>query len=303
VSKLPSVAIVTPSLNQGRFIEQTIASVLAQDYPSIEYIVRDAGSGDGTREVLERHRGRIQVVVEPDGGQADAINRGLKATRAEIVAWLNADDLYVPGAVATAVEQLSRRPDCAMVYGNGRFIDAQGTLLGPYPTASPARLAAGCVVCQPAAFVRRAALEAVGWLDPGLHYCMDYDLWLRLAARYPIAHVAVDMARYRLHGDAKSVAKNRAVMREVVLMTRARLGRTPLFYLYAYANLSVVERLAARRRLPDALRCLAALLLGAGLTVSYHGVPSWTALRQAREFERGPWPDPARLSDSHCGVT
>jgi glycosyltransferase involved in cell wall biosynthesis len=283
----PLVTVITPSLNQGRFIEETIRSVLGQQYRPIEHLVLDGGSSDETPRILERYGDRIRFSIAPDGGQADAINRGIAETRGEIVAWLNADDLYAPGAVGAAVDELSRRPASAMVYGTGRFIDAEGRDLGPYPTAPPERLRSGCVVCQPAAFMRRDAVVAVGLLDPTLRYCMDYDLWLRLAARFELAHVSGDFARYRLHATAKSVRERLAFMREVMVMTRRRLGASPLFYIYAYANLLVTERLGA---LPAPVRRALAGTLAAFLAARYHPLPSFAALREARAFERGPWP-------------
>jgi len=297
----PLVSIVTPSLNQGRFIDETIRSVLDQGYEPIEYIVRDGGSRDETHAILERHRDRIQCVIEPDGGQADAINRGLRAARGEIVAWLSADDYYVPGAVAAAVEYLEGHPACAMVYGRGQFVDASGNLLGPYPTAPVSRLRSGCVVCQPAAFLRRAAVADVGFLDPRLRFCMDYDLWLRLAACREIAYIGVDFARYRLHHDAKSVRDRLPFMREVVHMTHVRIGRAPLFYLYAYANLLVEGRFARGRSLPSPVRRAAALAVAAALATRYHRGLRWSEIREALDFERGPWPDPAALPGAHDG--
>ena len=283
----PLVTVITPSLNQGRFIEETIRSVLGQSYDPIEYVVLDGGSSDETPAILERYRDRIRFTIGPDAGQADAINRGIAEARGEIVAWLNADDYYTPEAVGRAVAALAERPRSAMLYGTGRFVDADGADLGPYPTAPPERLRAGCVVCQPAAFMRREAVVAAGLLDATLRYCMDYDLWLRLSARGELAYVAADFARYRLHPSAKSVGERLAFMREVMVMTRRRLGAAPLFYVYAYANLLIAERLGD---LPGLLRRVLAGAFAAVLAARYHPRPSLAALREAREFERGPWP-------------
>src|SRR4051794_35635564 len=119
----PLVSIVTPCLNSAPYIERTIESVLAQDYPRIEYTVMDGGSTDGTLAVLERYGGRLRHVSAPDGGAADAINKGLARSQGSIVAWLNADDEYLPGAVSLAVRELLGRPDAAVVYGEGVWID------------------------------------------------------------------------------------------------------------------------------------------------------------------------------------
>src|SRR6187551_228084 len=112
----PLVAIVTPSLNAAAYIERTIGSVLQQDYPHIEYLVMDGGSSDATLEILGRFEGRLQYVSRPDGGQAAAVNRGFAQTRGEILAFVNADDTLLPGAVTTAVHTFANRPDVSVVY-------------------------------------------------------------------------------------------------------------------------------------------------------------------------------------------
>src|SRR5688572_3449685 len=122
----PLVSIVTPSLNQGRFIEDTVKSVLGQDYSPIEYLVVDGGSTDGTLAVLRRYDGALRLISEPDSGQAAAINKGLRATSGEILGWLNSDDVYEPSAVSAAVAYLREHPETAMVYGDASHIDAAG---------------------------------------------------------------------------------------------------------------------------------------------------------------------------------
>lgn len=274
----PLVTIITPSLNQGRFIEETIQSVLAQDYAPIEYRVYDGGSSDETPAILARYRDRLQAVIARDRGQADAVNRGFREARGEVVGWLNSDDLYLPGAISAAVEYLTDNPECAMVYGNGYHIDAAGHRIESYPTEPAARLRDGCGICQPTAFIRRAAVTAVGYLDPELHYCMDYDLWLRLAARYEIGQISTYLASTRLHPDCKTLAHRLPVMREIVHMTHRRLGATPLLYLNSYANL-LVEELASRRALPLWLRRGFVAALTGALVVRYHRRLSNTDLR------------------------
>ncbi len=267
----PLVTIITPSLNQGRFIEATIRSVFEQDYDAIEHRIYDGGSTDETVAILERYRDRLQIVSGPDGGQAAAINRGLGEARGEIVAWLNSDDVYLPGAVSAAVAYLAGHPACAAVYGEAVYINAAGEIIGRYPTGPVSRLREGCYICQPAMFMRRSAVAAVGYLDPQLRFCMDYDLWLRLASRYPIAHITADLAGSRLHRTAKTVSQQLAFHREVVGMTCRRLGAAPLSWLYGYAELLIRDRLA---RDPSgggriAVRLLATAL-SAALAARYH---------------------------------
>ena len=203
MSDLPLVSIVTPSLNQGRFIEATIGSVLSQDYPHIEYIVVDGGSTDGTLDVLRRYGGRLQWISEPDGGQAQAINKGFRLTRGEIVAWLNSDDTYLPGAVSAAVEHLTAHPACAMVYGEGYLIDEQGAAIRRFPATEPFDLWKLVYVIdfilQQTTFFRRAALDVVGYLDEDLHWGLDWDLFIRLGKRFPVNYLPREMANLREH--------------------------------------------------------------------------------------------------------
>jgi glycosyltransferase involved in cell wall biosynthesis len=204
----PLVSIVTPSLNQGRFIEDAVRSVLAQDYPRVEYVVVDGGSTDQTLDVLRGHGGALRWISEPDSGQAAAINKGFRGTSGEILGWLNADDLYEPSAISTAVTYLRDHPETALVYGDATHVDVLGHTLGPCAYVEPANVERLIhevdYIVQPASFFRRSAFEAVGLLDESLNWALDYDLWLKIARRFPIAYVPRPLARYRLTGDNKT---------------------------------------------------------------------------------------------------
>jgi len=208
---LPTISLVTPSLNQGRFLRATIESVLSQEYPALDYFVQDGGSTDGTLDVLASYAGRVSYVSEPDRGQADAINRGLRRARGEVLGYLNSDDVLKPGALHAVGEAFATHPEALFVFGRAAYIDAEGKTVSPYLVRPDAlsRLADSCFIAQPAAFFRRKVWEKVGEFDETLHHTMDYDYWLRIATRFgPSCGLFLDreLAGARLHGDAKSVA-------------------------------------------------------------------------------------------------
>jgi glycosyltransferase involved in cell wall biosynthesis len=223
---LPLVSIVTPSLEQGRFIEDAIRSVLDQDYPRIEHIVVDGGSADETLDVLQRYP-HLTWVSEPDDGQADAVNKGFRMANGEVFGWLNADDMYVGGAVATAVAAL-RETGAGLVHGGWRQIDEDGATIRdirPVAYDQQAELNDRNAVCQPGAFFTRSAFEAVGGLDASYRYAMDYELWLKLGARFPVTHVDAILGAYRLHPASKTVAEASGFWAETVRASRANGGR------------------------------------------------------------------------------
>jgi glycosyltransferase involved in cell wall biosynthesis len=206
------VTIVTPSFNQAKYLERTIQSVLAQDYPDVEYIVIDGGSHDGSAAIIEQYNERLAYwQSKPDNGQTDAINQGFARATGQVMAWLNSDDTLEPWAVSRAVEALIRHPEAGMVYGHGWFINADDEKIGEFPSAQTdyRRLRRGYVhICQQAAFWRADLWRKVAPLDDSIYFAMDYDLWLRLARLAPLIHISEHWANFRLHGDAKTIAED-----------------------------------------------------------------------------------------------
>lgn len=235
---LPTISLVTPSLNQGRFLRETIESVLSQDCPRLEYFVQDGGSTDGTLDLLAEYAGRVPFVSEPDRGQADAINRALRRARGEVLGYLNSDDLLRPGALRAVGEKFAAHPDVLFVWGRAAYIDAEGKVVAPYLVRPEAlsRLADSCFIAQPAAFFRRRVWDEVGEFDETLHHAMDYDYWLRIAERFgPSCGRFLDreLAGARMHGGAKTVAGWDRALDEIFDLLKRRAGYVSLWWCVA----------------------------------------------------------------------
>ncbi len=239
----PLVSIVTPSLDQGRFIRQAIRGVLAQSYPRVEYLVMDGGSTDGTVELLRSYGDRLSWTSQRDAGQSDAIARGFARCRGEILAWLNADDVLAPGAVERAVREFQRAPEVGLIYGRGMILDEDGAETGPFAGTEPWNLWRLLhtldYVLQPAAFFRRDAYERVGGLDRELCWAMDWDLWLKLAGVAEVRFVDHVLAGSREWGATKTATGGWRRIRELQAMVRRHAGRawTPGVRLYALDTL------------------------------------------------------------------
>lgn len=207
---LPLVTIVTPSYNQAEFLESTIQSVLAQDYPNLEYFIVDGGSTDGSLDVIHSYADQLSWwISEPDQGQADAINKGLRRARGEVVAWLNSDDLYLPGAIYEAAMALQADPDIGLVFGDAITIDPQGQPLNKLAFADweLSDLMRFRIICQPAVFMRHNALEKAGLLSEDFHLMLDHHLWMRIAGVSQVRHTSKLWAAARHHPAAKNVAQ------------------------------------------------------------------------------------------------
>ncbi len=204
----PRITVVTPSLDQGGFIARTVESVLAQDYPNLDYVIRDGGSSDDTMARLERYRPRLGAVHSaPDGGQGAAINAGFAATHGELMCWLNADDVLLPGSLAYVARYFARHPKVDVLYGNRVVIDEFDREVGTWvlPPHHPESIRWVDFIPQECTFWRRSLWDRCGPLDEDLHFALDWDLWRRFeAGGARFAHTRRFLAAFRRHGDQKT---------------------------------------------------------------------------------------------------
>jgi len=233
------VSIITPSFNQGQFIERTLQSVVIQTGAEIEHVVFDGGSTDNTVEILDRFSPPVRWISEKDKGQTDAVNKGICATDGDIIGWLNSDDIYYPGAIAKAVAFFETHQRIDVVYGMADHIDLEDHAFEPYPTEpwNFERLKDTCFICQPALFFRRSVIEQHGLLDESIHYCMDYEYWLRLGkAGVRFGYLEEKLAGSRLYADNKTIGSRVKVHREINDMFKKLVGRVPDRWLLNYAH-------------------------------------------------------------------
>ena len=207
----PKVSIITPSFNQARYLDATIQSVLAQDYPRIEYAIVDGGSTDGSVDIIKKYADRLAWwVSEKDRGQTDAINKGFARATGDILAWINSDDTYGPGAVTAAVNLLQARPEVGLVYADCNYINEDSYVIGKFPAAQTdlPLLRRGYVhVPQQTTFFRSDLWKRLGPLDPSFYFAMDYDLWTRIAAQAELKYLSGQIwANFRIHTSGKTIA-------------------------------------------------------------------------------------------------
>lgn len=219
--RIEKISVVVPSFNQASFLAATLDSILQQNVPAdLEVLVFDGGSTDGSVDILRRYGDRIAWVSEADDGQTDAINRGLRRASGDLLAYLNSDDVYLPGALAAVLERFRAQPELQLGYGRAWHLRADGAFLEDYPTErwDWSRLLETCFICQPATFWRRSVLDRHGLFDARLRYAMDYEFWLRVGAREPLhyLHDLPPLAGSRLHAETKTLGAKVGVHREIV---------------------------------------------------------------------------------------
>lgn len=215
IIELPKISIITPSLNQDLFIEETIQSVLSQDYPNLEYLIVDGGSTDDTLQIVRKYNDRLSWISEKDKGQSAAINKGLRLVDGDIVAFLNSDDLYQPGTLMAVGEFFANHSEANWLTGLCINVDQSGNEIRQCIRLYKnfwlrwnhhSFLQVLNYISQPSTFWKRSAINKVGYLNEQLHYTMDYDYWLRLGQHYPLHVLYRDLAKFRIHSNSKSGA-------------------------------------------------------------------------------------------------
>lgn len=223
------ISIVTPSYNQAQFIERTILSILDQHYPDLEYIVMDGGSTDGTLEILKKYSDRIIWKSEPDSGQSQAINKGLKLATGEVVAYLNSDDCYAPGTLQTIADFFNGHADTRWVTGQCRIINQHDHVIRRAISCyknfllkwySNWKLLSENFISQPATFWRRAVHTDIGYFNEQEHFCMDYEFWLRLSQKYQPGILNQQLADFRYYPGSKSGGVNKKQFQDELRLAR-----------------------------------------------------------------------------------
>ena len=218
----PKISIITPCLNQAQFLSLAIESVITQEYPNLEYIIIDGGSTDGSLDIIKKYEKYLSYWHSgQDNGQSEAINKGFEKANGEIVAWLNSDDLYLPGAFHKAAKSFLYDPQLDLLYGNCVFIDQQGQFVRYFTECEPynAKRLRNCsdFIMQPTTFFKRRTLMRVGFLNTTLHYTMDWDLWSRFAkAGAKVRYVSQVLAANRQYDETKTNSGGLKRMAEIL---------------------------------------------------------------------------------------
>lgn len=245
---LPKISIVTPSFNQGQYIERTIKSVLDQNYPNLEYWVMDGGSTDQTVKILKKYGKQVKWVSEKDRGQTDAINKGLRQATGDIVAYLNSDDTYEPHTLKTVAEFFLKHPKAALLYGQGRLIDDKDKEIGMYNTLPESfeKLFESCGISQPTVFWRKEVLNTVGFFDESFHFTMDYEYWMRVSKKYELHLLPEVLANSRIHPDAKTSAYTHKLHAEAVRASVLHYGKVHHDWVFTFRDSGYVGKKPSR---------------------------------------------------------
>lgn len=275
-------SVVTPSYCQGKFIQRTIDSVLSQKSPSIEieYIICDGGSTDNTLDIIQSYDKSLKWISEPDKGQADAVNKGIAKTTGDIIAWINSDDVYYPGAFKAVKAIFDKNPEVKVIYGDADHIDENDNFINAYPTEAwnYQRLIEICYLCQPAVFFKRDLVKKFGALDISLNYCMDYELWLRYGSHTDFYYLSHKLAGSRLYQDNKTLGQRVAVHYEINKMFFNKFRYVPDKWLFAYAHVKVEDIAQWERSCPLENKKFVDLLVKNSLLSFWHW-RQWISLK------------------------
>ncbi|MCC7145363.1 MAG: glycosyltransferase [Phycisphaeraceae bacterium] len=279
MSNLPSITIVTPSYNQAAFLEETIRSVLDQGYPNLQYGIVDGASKDGSVEIIEKYRTRLDFAIsERDRGQVDALNKGLRQATGDIFGFINSDDTLLPGSLATVGRYFAEHSECVWVMGHCVAIDQDGHRLRHVPAYPIEDLAHALLrdrpFCtpQPSIFFRRSLIEKHGLFSEELEYCFDFEMWCRWLAQGLRPHIIdSDLATYRLHQQSKTVALRHRQLWDHILIER-KYGQL----------LPWRQRLTLQGWIGYRMRTHAALTAGSGLWSQVARRPWWLASQRIR---------------------
>jgi glycosyltransferase involved in cell wall biosynthesis len=250
MTSLPTLTVITPSYNQGEYVESTIRSVLEQGYPNLEYIVVDGGSTDATLRILQQYESGLRWVSERDGGQSDAINKGLRMASGEIVAFLNSDDTYEPGALLKVGQFFATHPQAHWLTGKCHTIDRQGKRIRQPVTLyknlwlrlkSYRALTILNYISQPATFWRRTVIDVVGPFDESLRYAMDYDYHLRVGRRFKLWVLDDYLASFRVHPHSKAGSSASAQFVSDLEIARSHTKSKLVLWLHAGHNILAVN--------------------------------------------------------------
>jgi len=232
--KFLKISVITPSFNQGKYIEETIKSVLNQNYPNLEYIIVDGGSGDNTVDVLKKYKNSIIYISESDNGQADAVNKGFRMCTGEIIGWINSDDTYKHSILDKINIFFLKNKDVYMVYGDCDKIDQFDNRIGKedvidfdYEVLRQKR----CFIPQMTVFFRREVLTVVGYLSLKYNYSMDYEYWLRISKDFKVMRLPFTIANFRIYPGTKSYRKSFSQLKENLIIKYTYEGISKLrFY-------------------------------------------------------------------------
>lgn len=229
------ISIITPTLNQADFIEDTILSVLNQNYKNFEHIVIDGGSCDKTLEILKKYK-HLKWISERDTGQSNAINKGLKLASGDIIAWINSDDYYESNIFEKVARYFEKYELCKFLYGDITYIDKNKNLLYKISGETLSYdhlLAKPDLVRQPSSFWRREVLEEIGFLDENLHLVMDFDYFLRIGKKYDFYYLSENISYYRCYDETKTLSLKKKQVSELFAVIRKNVKfMSPLSYKY-----------------------------------------------------------------------